>query len=326
MAPKKKPSAQPDRPERRVDPEDGRTYSFDEFAGIYAGKYKKSAIEAYWKEWCKPESEAKAKAKGKAKAKPQPKTKAEAKAKAKANKSEDRDKGTAEEDAAALAPERRKPLTPEEAMARIERCKVVPVVTVKEATHAAGLCKALADGGVAVAEIAFRTACALEAIREVSSKVPETLVGAGTVLRPDQVDSAIEAGADFMVSPGLDTLVARRCRQRGCLYLPGVVTPSEVMAAVRLGLKNLKFFPAACFGGTGTLKNYAPVFPEVRFMPTGGISTANMTDFLALPNVYAVGGGWLAAEAAITEAVASGQWEKITAGAKEAAAEAAVLT
>merc|ERR1712070_1226809 len=129
---------------------------------------------------------------------------------------------------------------------------------------------------------------------EVSKGVEGVCVGAGTVLNPSQVDEAITAGADFIVSPGFDPLVARHCQKRGILYLPGVVTPTEVMhVSSRFKLKTLKFFPASNFGGVDTLKSYSAVFQGIKFMPTGGVSEGNLKTFLSLPNVIAAGGSWM---------------------------------
>jgi 2-dehydro-3-deoxyphosphogluconate aldolase / (4S)-4-hydroxy-2-oxoglutarate aldolase len=170
--------------------------------------------------------------------------------------------------------------------------RVVPVVVLDDADRAEGLADALVAGGLHVAEVTFRTAAATEAIRRMA-KHPELVVGAGTVVRAEQVDQAVDAGARFVVSPGLSPAVAARARERGIDVLPGVVTPSEVITALDLGLSTLKFFPAAQYGGVATLKALASPFPDVRFIPTGGVSLANLSDYLALPTVPAVGGSWM---------------------------------
>jgi 2-dehydro-3-deoxyphosphogluconate aldolase / (4S)-4-hydroxy-2-oxoglutarate aldolase len=170
--------------------------------------------------------------------------------------------------------------------------RVVPVVVLDDADRAEGLADALVAGGLHVAEVTFRTAAATEAIRRMA-KHPEFVVGAGTVVRAEQVDQAVDAGARFVVSPGLSPAVVARARERGIDVLPGVVTPSEVITALDLGLSTLKFFPAAQYGGVATLKALASPFPDVRFIPTGGVSLANLSDYLALPTVPAVGGSWM---------------------------------
>jgi 2-dehydro-3-deoxyphosphogluconate aldolase/(4S)-4-hydroxy-2-oxoglutarate aldolase len=170
--------------------------------------------------------------------------------------------------------------------------RVVPVVVLAQADRAESLADALVAGGLHVAEVTFRTAAAAEAIRRMAEH-RELVVGAGTVVRPEQVDQAADAGARFVVSPGLSPAVVARARERGVDVLPGAVTPSEVIAAVDLGISTLKFFPAAQYGGVATLKALASPFPGVRFIPTGGVSLANLTDYLSLPTVPAVGGSWM---------------------------------
>lgn len=170
--------------------------------------------------------------------------------------------------------------------------RVVPVVVLAQADRAESLADALVAGGLHVVEVTFRTAAAAEAIRRMAEH-RELVVGAGTVVRPEQVDQAADAGARFVVSPGLSPAVVARARERGVDVLPGAVTPSEVIAAVDLGISTLKFFPAAQYGGVATLKALASPFPGVRFIPTGGVSLANLTDYLSLPTVPAVGGSWM---------------------------------
>ena len=170
--------------------------------------------------------------------------------------------------------------------------RIVPVVVLADAARAEGLADALVAGGLTVAEVTFRTPAAEEAIRRMS-KHPDLVVGAGTVVRAKQVDEAVDAGARFVVSPGLSRPVVERARDRGVPVLPGVVTPSEVIAALDLGIDTLKFFPAAQYGGVATLRALAAPFPGVRFVPTGGVSLQNLTDYLSLPHVPAVGGSWM---------------------------------
>lgn len=215
----------------------------------------------------------------------------------------------------------RKPLTGEEVRACL-RGKVVPVIKVSEADHAIPLVSALLSGGIDIAEITFRTACAAEAIRRAST-VAGVCVGAGTVLEPGQVDQAVDAGADFIISPGFSDRVAKRCRQRGVLYIPAVVTPTEVMSVTaNWGLKLLKFFPAGNFGGASTLKSYGAVFPDIKFMPTGGVTESNIGSYLSMPNIIAAGGTWFVADADVEKAAETGDWSPITEGARKAKASA----
>lgn len=170
--------------------------------------------------------------------------------------------------------------------------RLVPVVVLADADRADGLAEALFAGGLHVAEVTFRTPAAAEVIRRMA-KHPDLVVGAGTVIRAEQVDQAADAGARFIVSPGLSQPVVARARERGVDVLPGVVTPSEVIAALDLGIDTMKFFPAAQYGGVATLKALASPFPDVRFVPTGGVSPADLTDYLSLSTVPAVGGSWM---------------------------------
>lgn len=170
--------------------------------------------------------------------------------------------------------------------------RVVPVVVVKDATRAAALGEALVAGGLPVAEVTFRTAAAAESIRILSAN-EALLVGAGTVVSVAQVDEAVAAGARFIVSPGLSLAVVERAREHGVPVLPGVITPTEVMAALELGITRCKFFPAKVFGGISALKALGAPFRQVSFVPTGGVQADNLADYLALPNVAAVGGSWM---------------------------------
>lgn len=248
----------------------------------------------------------KGKAKGKAMIKANAKAKGKAKVKPKLSKLVL---------ARRLVPSRR-PSPQEAVIMRLKSCRIVPVIKIQDASHAVPLVKALKAGGIDVAEITYRTASAAEAIREVCRNVDGMCIGAGTVLSAQQADEALQCGADFIVSPGFDPAVARRCRARGVLYLPGVVTPMEaMMVSTKFNLKVLKFFPAASFGGVGALKSYAAVFPDIAFMPTGGVTETNLTDFLSLPNVLAAGGSWMVTDAAIQKAGESGDWSAITAAA-----------
>jgi 2-dehydro-3-deoxyphosphogluconate aldolase / (4S)-4-hydroxy-2-oxoglutarate aldolase len=170
--------------------------------------------------------------------------------------------------------------------------RIVPVVVLTDAADAAPLAEALVAGGLPVAEVTFRTPAAADAIRAMSAH-PGMIVGAGTVVRPEQVDEAADAGAGFVVSPGLSVAVVERARARGLLVIPGAVTPTEIMAALDLGLTTLKFFPAKTYGGVSALKALGAPFRGIRFIPTGGVSATNLADYLSLRNVVAVGGSWM---------------------------------
>lgn len=176
---------------------------------------------------------------------------------------------------------------------KIERYKIVPVVTIQKIEDTAGMLEGLLKGGLPVAEICFRTDCAEEAIKLAVKKYPAMLVGAGTVINGEQCERAVKAGAKFIVSPGLSKEVAKVCREKNVPYLPGVVTPTEIMKALSLGLTRLKFFPAGSFGGLNTIKALSAAFPQVRFMPTGGVNLANMNEYLSFPNIFACGGSWM---------------------------------
>ncbi len=189
---------------------------------------------------------------------------------------------------------------------------------VRDAARAAGLAEALVAGDLPVAEVTLRTPAAPDAIATMA-KNPELLVGAGTVLTPEQVDLAVDAGARFLVSPGFSAATVARAKERGVPMVPGTVTPSEVIAALDAGLTTLKFFPAANYGGADTVQAFASVFAGVRFVPTGGVSAANLGDYLALPNVPAVGGSWMV-PAGVVDAGDFATVERLSAEAVAAAA------
>lgn len=170
--------------------------------------------------------------------------------------------------------------------------RVVPVVVLEDVARADDLAEALVGGGLPVAEVTFRAAGAEKVIRAMADR-GDVLVGAGTVVTTAQVEQAVQAGAKFIVSPGLSADVVRAAQEAGLPVFPGVVTPTEIMAAMDLGLTRLKFFPAGNYGGVATLKSFASPFGAVTFIPTGGVSTQNLGDFLSLPNVAAVGGTWM---------------------------------
>jgi 2-dehydro-3-deoxyphosphogluconate aldolase/(4S)-4-hydroxy-2-oxoglutarate aldolase len=184
--------------------------------------------------------------------------------------------------------------------------KVVPVVVLDRADDAAPLADALAGGGIGCMEITFRTAAAADAIASVASR-DDVVVGAGTVTTAAQARTAIGVGSRFIVSPGFDEGVASVCRERGVPYLPGVATATEVMRAVAAGLDVVKLFPAEAIGGLATVKALAAPFPDVRFVPTGGVDEARAAAYLAHPAVLAVGGSWMVPR----DAVNAGDWGRI---------------
>jgi len=197
---------------------------------------------------------------------------------------------------------------------RLAELRVVPVVTIEDAADAAGLAAALVAGGLPIAEITFRTDAAAEAIAAIRAAQPDVLVGAGTVLDAATVDRAVDAGAEFIVAPGLNQAMVGRALERGVAVVPGVVTPSEIEAAIALGLRVLKFFPAEASGGPGYLSAVRATYPSVRFMPTGGVNIGNLATYLALPNVIAAGGTWIAT----ADAIRNQRWDEISRLAAEA--------
>ena len=170
---------------------------------------------------------------------------------------------------------------------------VIPVVVIKDAADTVKTLEALRAGGINRAEITFRTACAEEAIRIGCAAFPDMEIGAGTVINAAQAKRAAEAGARFVVSPGFAEDVAEFCAERGMTYYPGCVTPTEIMRALAHGLNIVKFFPAAEYGGIATMKALSAPFPQVRFIPTGGVSLANLKEYLDFDKVYAVGGSFM---------------------------------
>lgn len=177
-------------------------------------------------------------------------------------------------------------------LARLVYRVLIPVVVADDSESADALAEALVAGGLPVAEVTFRTAAARDVIEAMAAR-GDVLVGAGTVLSPDQVDMAVDAGAAFIVSPGLSRAVVERALERGVLPLPGVATATEIQAAIELGLGVVKFFPAEASGGVGAIKALAAPFTDLSFVPTGGVGPANLADYLALPSVAAVGGSWM---------------------------------
>ena len=175
--------------------------------------------------------------------------------------------------------------------------KRIPVVVIKELSETDKILTALQNYGINCAEITFRTACAAEAIAYACEKYPEMNIGAGTVINADQCEKALEAGAKFIVSPGLSPAVAKICKLRGVPYYPGCVTPTEIMAALDLGINIVKFFPANVYGGLKAMKALAGPFPQIKFIPTGGVNPENIDEFLAWEKIYAVGGSFFVDEA-----------------------------
>ena len=190
---------------------------------------------------------------------------------------------------------------------------IVPVVVLEDAKDAVPTAKAMVAGGIDVMEITFRTAAAADSIRAVAAEVPEMLVGAGTVVNLEQCKLAVECGAKFIVSPGYDEEVVSWCCDNGIAVCPGCVTPTEIMMALKHGLKVLKFFPANVYGGLGAIKALAGPFGGVKFIPTGGVNLQNVGEFIADSHIHAVGGSWVCPKADI----AAGNFEKITALCKE---------
>jgi 2-dehydro-3-deoxyphosphogluconate aldolase/(4S)-4-hydroxy-2-oxoglutarate aldolase len=198
----------------------------------------------------------------------------------------------------------------------LEKTPVVPLVQADDPQTAVRISRALARGGLTVAEVVLRSDAAMKCLAAVASEVPEMIAGAGTVLSVAQAEQAIGAGARFVVSPGLDADTVRFCQSKAIPIYPGVITPSEATEAWNLGLRNVKFFPATLAGGIPMLKALGSVFRDMRFMPTGGISVSNLADYLALQSVLACGGSWLTPAAAIE----AGNYDEITRLAAEAVA------
>lgn len=202
-----------------------------------------------------------------------------------------------------------------EILKRIQKVGIVPVVVLEDAKDAAPLAKALIEGGLPCAEVTFRTACAEECIKIMHEEYPELLLGAGTVLTTDQVDRAVAAGAEFIVSPGFDPEVVDYCISKNILVLPGCITPSELAQAVKRGLKIVKFFPAEQFGGLSTIKALAAPYVGLQFMPTGGASAKNVREYLGYNRIVACGGSWMVKG----DLVKAGDFETIVKLTKEAA-------
>ena len=175
--------------------------------------------------------------------------------------------------------------------------KYIPVVVIKELSETDKILSALKADGINCAEITFRTVCAREAIEYASRKYPDMAIGAGTVINAEQCRAALKVGAKFIVSPGLSVSVAEVCRENGTPYYPGCVTPTEIIQALELGITTVKFFPANIYGGLKALKALSAPFPQVRFIPTGGVDRGNIDEFLSFDKVAAIGGSFFVKEA-----------------------------
>ena len=195
-----------------------------------------------------------------------------------------------------------------EALERLKRAGIVPVVVLDDAKDAVPTAQAMLAGGIDVMEITFRTAAAADSIRAVAENCPDMLVGAGTVLNLEQCRLAVEMGAKFIVSPGFDPQVVGWCVEHGISVTPGCVTPTEITAAVNMGLKVVKFFPANVYGGLNAMKNLSAPFVGIKFIPTGGVNAANAREYIEAPFIHAVGGSWVCPKGDI----AAGNFEKIT--------------
>ncbi|MFI5554876.1 bifunctional 4-hydroxy-2-oxoglutarate aldolase/2-dehydro-3-deoxy-phosphogluconate aldolase [Streptomyces sp. NPDC051738] len=197
----------------------------------------------------------------------------------------------------------------------LDLAPVVPVVVIEDASDAVPLARALVTGGLPAIEVTLRTPTALDTIRAIAAEVPEAVVGAGTVITPEQVTASVTAGARFLVSPGWTDVLLEAMRVSGVPFLPGVSTTSEVVGLLERGVTEMKFFPAQAAGGTAYLQSLAGPLPQARFCPTGGIGPGNAPEYLALPNVGCVGGTWMLP----ADAIAARDWARVEQLAREAA-------
>ena len=202
----------------------------------------------------------------------------------------------------------------EEILARLARAPVVPLVGPDDAETGSRTAQALVDGGLTVVEVVLRTPAANDCLGEIAQNVPDAIIGAGTVLTPEQAEKVIAAGAQFIVCPGLHEPIVRMAQEAGLPIFPGVSTATEAQVAYNLGIRTMKLFPCSLVGGVPMLKALGAVFKDVKFMPTGGVSAANLSEFLALPSVLACGGSWLTPKAEIEK----GNYAAVTALAAEA--------
>ena len=197
---------------------------------------------------------------------------------------------------------------------RVYEIGIIPVIAFNSVDEAVPLCKALVAGGLAAAEVTFRTACAEDCIKKIHEEVPEMLLGAGTVLTIDQADRAMAAGASFIVSPGFDPNVTKHVIEKGGIMMPGTCSPGEMQQAMNLGCEAIKFFPAEANGGVAMLKNIGGALKTAKWMCTGGINAKNVNDYLAYDQIFAVGGTWMCK----SDKIKAGAWDEITAMCKEA--------
>lgn len=185
---------------------------------------------------------------------------------------------------------------------------LVPVIVLQDVKDAVPLAKALLAGGIYYAEVTFRTAAAKESITAIAAEVPDIIVGAGTVINAEQAEEAVTAGARFLVSPGMDKKLLKTAKKLNVPIVPGAVTPTEIMLGLKYGIEVFKFFPAGNFGGLGTLKSLAAPFPQISFIPTGGVSSANLAEYLAFDKIKAVGGSWMCPASLVAEQ----NWAEVT--------------
>lgn len=201
-------------------------------------------------------------------------------------------------------------------MPQLDPFPVIPVIVIDDVTDAKPLANALLQGGLNIIEVTFRTAAAAGAIEAIANEFPEMLVGAGTVVTPEQAKIAIESGSKFGLAPGTDPETIAYFKERNVPFIPGIMTPSDIQTAIKAGCEHLKFFPAGAAGGPKLLKAMAAPYSNlgIKFCPTGGVSLDNMNDYLSMPEVFAIGGSWLATKAQI----AAKDWGKITTQVKDA--------
>ncbi len=203
-----------------------------------------------------------------------------------------------------------------EVLKKLSAIGIVPVIKIDDVEKAVPLAKALVAGGIPCAEVTFRTDEAEEAIKRMAAEVPEMLVGAGTILTPEQADRAIAAGSKFLVSPGLNPKVVKHCIDKGYLITPGTSNPSDVEVAIELGLDVVKFFPAEAAGGIKMIKSMAAPYTKMKFMPTGGINADNLNSYLSFNKIICCGGSWMVKD----DLIKNGEFDKITELCKQAVA------
>lgn len=208
-------------------------------------------------------------------------------------------------------------------MSNLEQFPIIPVIVVDDANDAVPLAEALLEGGLNIIEVTFRTAAAAEAIERIANRFPEMMAGAGTVVTKEQAKRAVDAGSKFGLAPGTDPETIAYFKEQGIPFIPGVMTPSDIQAAIKAGCSHLKFFPAGAAGGPKLLKAMSAPYANlgVKFCPTGGVSLDNMGDYLSMKEVFAIGGSWLATKAQIAEK----QWSTITRQVKEALEKGATI-